>query len=78
MRITHEVNEPLSAILMNAEAARRWLAMDPPDLDAAKRIIERILGDGRRAADVVRSARGPVWDVPRVTAGHDIHGHGIP
>ncbi|QAU42733.1 histidine kinase [Bradyrhizobium guangdongense] len=55
--IAHEVNQPLAALLTNAETALRWLARHPPDLGKAKPLIERTISDGRRAADIVGRIR---------------------
>jgi hypothetical protein len=52
-----EMNHPLAAIFMNAQAALQWLTRDVADLEEAKRAIERIVGNGRRAADVLRDVR---------------------
>ena len=55
--IAHEVNQPLAALLTNAETAVRWLARRPPNLEKAKPLIDRIIGDGKRAADIVSRIR---------------------
>ncbi len=55
--IAHEVNQPLAALLTNAETAVRWLSHQPPNLEKAKPLIDRIIGDGRRAADIVSRIR---------------------
>ena len=55
--IAHEVNQPLAALLTNAETALRWLAREPPDLEKAKPLIERVINDGKRAADIVSRIR---------------------
>jgi anthranilate phosphoribosyltransferase len=55
-----EMNHPLSAIFMNAQAALQWLTRDVADLEEAKKAIERIVGNGRRAADVLRDVRNRV------------------
>ncbi len=55
--IAHEVNQPLAAILTNAEVALRWLQREPANLDEAREAIESIIGNSRRAAGVVRSFR---------------------
>ncbi|RZO10750.1 PAS domain S-box protein [Pseudomonas moorei] len=56
--IAHEINQPLTAITTNAEAARRWLGRSVPDLDEARGAIERAAGDARRASEVIRRIRG--------------------
>ena len=55
--IAHEVNQPLAALLTNAETALRWLAHQPPNLEKAKPSIERVINDGKRAADIVSRIR---------------------
>jgi PAS domain S-box-containing protein len=55
--IAHEVNQPIAALLTNAETAVRWLARKPPDLEKAKPLIGRIISDGKRAADIVSRIR---------------------
>jgi PAS domain S-box-containing protein len=56
--IAHEVNQPLGAILTNAEAALRWLNRSRPDLDELRALSARTAADARRAADVIRRIRG--------------------
>jgi PAS domain S-box-containing protein len=56
--IAHEVNQPLAALLANAEACQLWLDRDIPNLDAARHSLEWIIKDGNRAADVIRRVRG--------------------
>jgi PAS domain S-box-containing protein len=55
--IAHEVNQPLAALLANAETTLRWLARQPPNLEEARRSVDRIIGDGKRAADIVGRIR---------------------
>jgi PAS domain S-box-containing protein len=55
--IAHEVNQPLGAIVTSAAAAARWLATKPPQMDKARRALERIANDGKRAAEVIRRIR---------------------
>jgi signal transduction histidine kinase len=49
----HELNQPLAAIMANAQAARRFLAHKPPDLRQVRDSLDAIAHDDRRAADVV-------------------------
>jgi signal transduction histidine kinase len=51
--LSHELNQPLAAILANAAAARRFLTHDPPDMQEISEILEAIAEDNRRAAAVV-------------------------
>jgi PAS domain S-box-containing protein len=55
--IAHEVNQPLTAVVANAEASLRWLNREQPDLAAARRSVEWVINDGCRASDVVRRVR---------------------
>lgn len=55
--IAHEVNQPLMAVVTNADTCSRWLAQDPPDLDEARQAAERTVNAGHRAADIIRSIR---------------------
>jgi PAS domain S-box-containing protein len=55
--IAHEVNQPLAAIVANAEACLRWLGRGTPDLDAARRSVEWVIDDGNRASEVIRRVR---------------------
>ncbi len=55
--IAHEINQPLAAVIANAEACLSWLDRDPPDLDAARRSVEWIVEDGNRASEVIRRVR---------------------
>jgi len=55
--IAHEVNQPLAAVIANAEACLRWLDRGTPDLGAARRSVEWIVNDGNRASEVIRRVR---------------------
>jgi signal transduction histidine kinase len=52
--IAHQLNQPLTAILANAEAAQVMLRQEPVDLEEVKQICDDIVGQNRRAADVIR------------------------
>jgi C4-dicarboxylate-specific signal transduction histidine kinase len=55
--IAHELNQPLTAILSNAQAARLILAGDRPDLAEINDIVEDVVADGRRAGEVMQRLR---------------------
>jgi PAS domain S-box-containing protein len=55
--IAHEVNQPLAAVVANAEASLRWLDREQPDLAAARRSVEWVISDGCRASNVIRRVR---------------------
>lgn len=55
--IAHEINQPLTAILNNAQAARRFLSFDPPDLEELRSALDDIIDDDKRAGAVVHHLR---------------------
>ena len=55
--IAHELNQPLSAIMTNANAGVRWLSNAPPNIDEAQSVLKRIIRDSDRAADIIRMIR---------------------
>jgi len=55
--ITHEVNQPLSGILINSGACLRMLSADPPDVSGAIETVRRTLRDGTRAGEVIQRLR---------------------
>jgi signal transduction histidine kinase len=55
--LAHELNQPLTGILTNAQAARRFLDMNPPDLAELRAILGDIIEDDKRAADVIQRLR---------------------
>jgi PAS domain S-box-containing protein len=55
--IAHEVNQPLGAMVTSAAACARWLAAKPPQMDKARRALERIANDGRRAGAIIERIR---------------------
>ena len=52
--IAHEVNQPLSGILTNANTGFRMLANDPPDVNGASEMIRRMIRDANRATAVIK------------------------
>jgi C4-dicarboxylate-specific signal transduction histidine kinase len=56
--IAHEINQPLSAIVADANAAQSWLARTEPDIKEASAALESIETAGRRAGEIVASLRG--------------------
>jgi PAS domain S-box-containing protein len=52
--ISHEVNQPLTAIVTNGNAGLRWLEHRPPQLDEVRNAPERMISEGMRASEVVR------------------------
>jgi len=55
--LAHELNQPLAAILINAESAQQILLSPAPDLDEVRDILDHICRDDQRAAEVIRRLR---------------------
>lgn len=55
--ISHEVNQPLAAVVTNADACQMWLSANPPNLDEARVAVESIAQQGTRASEVIRHIR---------------------
>ena len=55
--LAHELNQPLTAILSNAQAARRFMAEDTSDLQEIRDILTDIIDDDKRAAGIIRRLR---------------------
>lgn len=62
--IGHEVAQPVAASVTNANAALRWLATEPPNLEEAGLALGRILRDGRRASEIIGRIRALVRKEP--------------
>src|SRR5262249_44974167 len=55
--IAHQVNQPLAAMVTDAEASINWLAAAKPDLEQVREALSAIVNDGHRAADVIQRLR---------------------
>ena len=55
--ISHEVNQPLAAVVTNADACMMWLSSEPPNLEEARAAVDCIAQQGTRASDVVHHIR---------------------
>lgn len=56
--LAHELNQPLAAILSNAQAAQRILRRDPADVTDIREILDDIVENDRRAGEVIKRLRG--------------------
>jgi PAS domain S-box-containing protein len=56
--IAHEINQPLAAILSNAQAAIRFVGGQSPDLAQVRECLTDIIADDKRAGEVIRRIRG--------------------
>ncbi len=55
--LAHEINQPITAAITNANACVRWLTRDQPDLNEARGAAMRIVGDSTRAAEIISRVR---------------------
>ena len=58
--ITHELKQPLAAILSNAQAALRFLSSDAPDLNEVHDTLQDIVRDDKRAGEVIKRLHVPL------------------
>ena len=58
--LAHELNQPLTAILSNAQAALRFLSARPADIGEVREILQDIVKDNNRAGEVIRRMRSLV------------------
>jgi C4-dicarboxylate-specific signal transduction histidine kinase len=56
--LAHELNQPLAAILLNSEAASRFLSKQPPDLARVRDCLNAIAAEGERAGEMIKRIRG--------------------
>lgn len=62
--IAHEINQPISGAITNANAALHWLAAEPPNVEEVRKSLERIVKDGYRASDVIARVRALARKTP--------------
>jgi signal transduction histidine kinase len=71
--IAHEVNQPLAAVVNNANAGLRWLDHQPPNVERTRSILVRIVNDGGRASEVIASIRAMLTKGSQAKAQLDIN-----
>jgi C4-dicarboxylate-specific signal transduction histidine kinase len=59
-----EINQPISAVVMNAEAALRLLLTQPADTETVRRLLACIVKDGMRTGDLVDRTRALIKKAP--------------
>jgi PAS domain S-box-containing protein len=62
--ITHEVNQPITAAVTYASAARRWLSTEPPNFHKVDDALAFIVKEGKRAGEVVGRIRSLIKKTP--------------
>ncbi|MCU1328438.1 MAG: histidine kinase [Bryobacterales bacterium] len=55
--VSHEVNQPLMAVVLHGDAGLRWLAAHPPNLNEVRKSLDRIIEEGTRAGEIVQRIR---------------------
>jgi signal transduction histidine kinase len=70
--LAHELNQPLGALVVNAQTMLRWIDRDPPDLAAIRRSAERMIRDSQRASDIIHNTRSMLSDEARPTECFDL------
>jgi len=65
--IAHEINQPLTAVVSNADASLRWLRQSPPNVDEARRALEDIVKQALRASEVIIRIRTLMRKGPRLS-----------
>jgi signal transduction histidine kinase len=72
--IAHEINQPLGAILTNAETAQSILTSTRLDIAELNSIVDDIIHDDRRASEVIRRMRSLLRKAPFETKNFDFNG----
>jgi len=70
--IAHELNQPLHAILSNAQAAQRLLQKSPPDVERALEALVDIVDDDRRASAIIQRMRSMLKKEPATRGAQDL------
>jgi PAS domain S-box-containing protein len=71
--ISHEVNQPIAGVVTNADAALRFLAASPPDLEEVREALDAIGKDGKRAGEILGRIRALVRKAPAQKEQFDIN-----
>ena len=62
--IAHEINQPVTATVTNADAALRWLGTQPPNLEEIRQALANIMKDGDRAGKIIDRIRSLIKRAP--------------
>jgi signal transduction histidine kinase len=71
--LAHELNQPLVAVLNNAQAGRRFLTAKNPPLNEVKDILDEIINDNTRAAEIIRNLRSLFQRDETIMSRVDLH-----
>src|SRR6476660_2255029 len=62
--IAHEVNQPITAAVTNAQAALRWMSAEPPDFGEVSEALAGIIKEGNRASEIIGRLRALIKKAP--------------
>jgi signal transduction histidine kinase len=65
--IAHEVNQPITGIIVSGNACLNWLACDPPNLPKARQAVQRMISDAERTSGIVARIRN-LYKLPKLNA----------
>ena len=71
--IAHEINQPITAAVVNAQAAMQFLGAQPPDLEEVREALGHIVEDCMRAGNVIGGIRALIKKVPSRQACLDLN-----
>lgn len=72
--LAHELNQPLAAILSNAEVAQQLLALPEPPLHDLREIVSDLIADDERAGEIIRNMRSMLRKVETDAVPVDVNG----
>ncbi|MCP3459406.1 PAS domain S-box protein [Bradyrhizobium sp. CCGUVB23] len=72
--VTHELSQPITAMLCNAEAALNWLGSQAPNLEKARRALASIVADAKRGGEIIGWIRSLIKKTPAPKGSLDVNG----
>jgi PAS domain S-box-containing protein len=72
--VTHELSQPITAMLCNAEAALNWLGSQSPNLERARRALASIVADAKRGGEIIGWIRSLIKKTPAPKESVDVNG----
>ena len=69
---THEIVDAIAAAVTNAHAGLNWLRTPPLDLEEARRALNRIATDSKRAGEIIARLRALMKTVPTADGASDL------
>jgi C4-dicarboxylate-specific signal transduction histidine kinase len=72
--VTHELSQPMTAMLCNAEAALSWLGSQSPNLEKARQALASIVADAKRGSEIIGWVRSLIKKTPAPKESVDVNG----